>query len=226
MKTALMLLRNIPVTLTGVQLTARKALVLPTDITQALIGQLLGYAFAYRSSPTSNTRIEWSFGALRGEYAQFLADIFNLYCNTGVIVKATGAAGFRLKTVSLALFNPLFDMFYVLDDATGKYTKLVPVMIDQLMTPVVLAHLIMGDGNFLAWEKTVRIYTNAFTYEDCVRLAAAITKMGIKTTVRKDRTGSKGEQQYILAINRPELENLQTMVSPHMHKSMLYRVGL
>lgn len=224
MKTALMLLRNIPVTLTGVQLTARKALVLPADITQALIGQLLGDAFAYRSSPTSNTRIEWSFGALRGEYAQFLADMFNLYCNTGVIVKATGAAGYRLKTVSLALFNPLFDMFYVLDVATGKYTKLVPLMIDQLMTPVVLTHL--GDGNFLAWEKTVRIYTNAFTHEDCVRLAAAITKMGINTTVRKDRTGSKGEQQYILAINRPELEKLQAMVSPHMHKSMLYRVGL
>lgn len=221
-----MLFRNLPVILTAKQLEVRKALVLPEMVKQAMIGQLLGDAFAYRSSPTANTRIEWSFGALRKEYAEFLANMFAPYCNTGVIVKATGAAGFRLKTVSLGLFNDLYDMFYVLNPITGKYIKVVPVMINEVMSPVVLAHLIMGDGNYLAWEGTVRIYTNGFTYEDCVRLAAAITNMGIATTVRKDRIGSKGEQQYILAINRPQLDNLRVMVTPHMHKSMLYRVGL
>jgi hypothetical protein len=226
MKKTLTLFRNIPVQLTSAQLFARKALVLPSDVYQALIGQLLGDAYAYRSSPTANTRIEWSFGAARGDYANYLGDMFSLYCNTGVLVKTTGAAGYRLKTITLKLFNPLFEMFYVLDTVTGKYVKVVPAMINELMTPVVLAHLIMGDGNFLAWEQTVRIYTNDFTHEDCVGLASAISNMGIPTTVRKDRVGSKGEQQYILAINRPHLAKLRTMVSSHMHKSMLYRIGI
>lgn len=226
MKNTLTLFRNIPVQLTSAQLFARKALVLPSDVYQALIGQLLGDAYAYRSSPTANTRIEWSFGAARGDYANYLGDMFSLYCNTGVLVKTTGAAGYRLKTITLKLFNPLFEMFYVLDTVTGKYVKVVPAMINELMTPVVLAHLIMGDGNFLAWEQTVRIYTNGFTHEDCVRLASAISNMGIPTTVRKDRVGSKGEQQYILAINRPHLAKLRTMVSSHMHESMLYRIGI
>ena len=224
MKVFYTLLRNIPVTLTQAESLARNAISMPTDITQVLIGQQLGDAYAFRSSPTANTHIEWSFGALRSEYAQYLSDMLSLYCNTGLL--KLGTSNYRLKTVSLALFNSLFNMFYVLNVVTGKYVKVVPAMINELMTPIVLTHLIMGDGNFLSSENTVRIYTNAFTLEDCVRLAAAMTNKGIKTTVRKDHKGLNGEQQYILAIGRTQLENLRSMVVPHKHTSMLYRVGL
>lgn len=227
MKTNLTLYRNVPVVLTQAVLDARKAVSLPTDVTQALIGQLLGDAYAYRSSPTANTRIEWSFGALRQEYAEYIANMMSLYCNISWGLRPLlASSNYRLKTVALSLFNSLHDMFYVQDAVTGKYNKVVPVMINDLMTPIVLAHLIMGDGNFHGPRKTVRIYTNAFTYDDCVRLAAAITNMGIVTSVHKDRIGANGEQQYLLAIGNPELNKLRTIVAPYMHKSMLYRLGL
>lgn len=124
----------------------------------------------------------------------------------------------------MMVFNTFFDMFYVLDTVTNKYIKRVPLMIMDLMSPITLAHLIMGDGNFDAGRNRVRIYTNSYTYDDCVLLAASISNMGIATSVMKDKVNSKGIQSYILTIR--QLEKLRTIVVPHMHKSMLYRVGL
>lgn len=66
-------------------------------------------------------------------------------------------------------------MFYMPNINKG-YTKIVPLNIDDLMSPVVLAHLIMGDGNFKPKDHIIRIYTNSFTHEDVKRLAYSITK--------------------------------------------------
>ena len=203
------------------QSQARQSTSVPAIISQALVGQLLGDAFASRSSPTANTRIEWSFGVNVGAYANYIATLFGPYCNTGLI-----RGGTRLKTVTLPLFNYFHDIFYTLDTVTGRYVKVVPVMIMELMSPIVLAHLIMGDGNYHVAEQYVRIYTNGFTHADCIRLAASITTLGIPTTVRKDKVGLNGEQQYLLAINKPYMSKLREVVVPHMHSSMLYRVGL
>lgn len=117
-------------------------------------------------------------------------------------------------------------MFYVLSADTGKYVKVVPPMIMDLMSPITLAHLIMGDGNFDAGRNRVRIYTNSFSHTDCLLLSNAITAMGISTSVMTDKVGRKGEQQYILTIGAQQLDALRAMVSPHMHSSMLYRLGL
>lgn len=94
------------------------------------------------------------------------------------------------------------------------------------MNPIVLAHLIMGDGNYHITHNRVRIFTNSFTYNDCVRLAESITNMGITTRVLFDRVGKDGNKQYILSIDSPFLNTLQTTVGPYMHSSMLYRIGL
>lgn len=129
---------------------------------------------------------------------------------------------FRLKTLSLPVFNYYRHLFYILNPITGKFVKSVPSNILDLLSPVVLAHLIMGDGNFQLDSKTVRIYTNGFTKADNDRLASAINaKFGIVVNVKPDR-----RNQYILKIGPAELSKLQQLVSSHMHSSMLYRIGL
>jgi hypothetical protein len=80
----------------------------------------------------------------------------------------------------------------------------------------------MGDGNFDAGRNRVRIYTNGFSQSDNQRLAAAIsTNIGIEVGVMPDKPG-----QYILTIGARHLDTLRKEVSPHMHPSMLYRLGL
>lgn len=129
---------------------------------------------------------------------------------------------FRLKTIALPVFNLYRDMFYVFDPVKKKFVKVIPNNIIELLSPIGLAHLVMGDGNYQPDARTIRIYLNGFTYADVARLAAAIeAKYGIIVGVRHDRKG-----QYILAIGAKELHKFQNLVSAHMHESMLYRIGL
>lgn len=90
------------------------------------------------------------------------------------------------------------------------------------MDPLVLAYLIMSDGNFDQGRKRVRIYTNCFTKQEVEKLALAINNnLGIYTGVLHDRN-----DQWILTIGAKNLELLRNTVSPYFHSSMLYRIGL
>lgn len=116
-------------------------------------------------------------------------------------------------------------MFYILQ-SNGNYKKVIPTNIDQLLCPVVLAHLIMGDGTFSIMDNRVRICTYNFTFEECNMLANAITKnCNVICKVLLDRTGYSGDKQYVLTIGKNQLMKLQGVVSSHMHPSMLYRIG-
>lgn len=90
------------------------------------------------------------------------------------------------------------------------------------MTPVVLAHLIMGDGNLKPKDNIIRIYTNSFSKEDVERLGIAITKkLGIIVKVVSDRNN-----QYLITISRNQLELVRSIILPYMHPSMVYKLGL
>lgn len=206
----------------------RKLTSLPYELHQAVIGMLLSDAGCYRTKgPTSNSRLEWSFGQHRADLAQFIYDLLKDYVQTPVSTLFTRPnaesepiLSHRLKTLALPVFNFYRELFYKLNPVTGKYVKIVPLNIEELLTPIALAFIIMGDGNYK--DGAVRIYTNGFTHEDNLRLVAAMQHVfGIKVRVKHDR-----KNQYILVINSSELRQLQQIVLPHMHSSMLYRIGL
>lgn len=79
-------------------------------------------------------------------------------------------------------------MFYVFDEKLQKIIKIVPYNREDIISPVVLAHLIRGDGNIKPNDKIIRIYTNSFSKQDVERLAKAITnKLGIVTKAVYER---------------------------------------
>lgn len=87
-------------------------------------------------------------------------------------------------------------MFYKFNTEKGKYVKIIPHNILTFLNPVVLAYLIMTDGNFDKNRNRVRIYTNSYSKEDVERLASAINiKLGIYVGVLHDR-----KDQWILTI--------------------------
>ena len=196
-----------------------------------LIGIMLGDGSLYKSSHTSNTRLEMSFGEKYESFAKYLGELFKEYMNNPVKSvnikgkeKVLGAFGenYRLKTKSLPLFNPYYNMFYSVDPITGASKKIVPLNISELMDPVVLAYLIMTDGNFDKPRNRVRIYTNSFQKEEVENLAFYIqSNLGIYTGVLYDR-----KNQWILTIGAKQLKNLREIVSPYFHETLLYRIGL
>lgn len=203
---------------------------LPTLLHQVMVGIMLSDGGIFYASVRSATpRFEFSMGQDRWAFAQHLASLFKEYAvnplkaiRVQAIVNGKWITSYRFKTKSLSIFTYYRNMFYKYHESTGRYVKVVPAGIIELLTPVALAYLIMGDGNYDSVRNRVRIYTNSFTKKDVERLAEAINKnFGIYAGVMLDR-----KDQYIITIGAKELDKLRSLVLPHMVPSMKYRVGV
>lgn len=85
----------------------------------------------------------------------------------------------------------------------------------------------MGDGQFKADARSVRLHFNSFTAEDQQRLCDALLNLyNISAVVKFDRIGRDNKPQYITVIANADLIKLQSLVKRYMHSSMLYRIGL
>lgn len=100
-----------------------------------------------------------SFGTKYKQYAENIENLFIDYIKNPikqVEIKVDNKIyiNYRLKTKTLPLFNVYHNMFYVLNTDTNKFVKVVPNDIENLMNPIVLAYLIMSDGNYekLSWR--------------------------------------------------------------------------
>jgi hypothetical protein len=202
---------------------------LPGNLHSILIGLMLGDGYLYKTSTTSNTRFEISFGKDRLFFANWIENLFKEYSNTGIktiINKDTSLFNwkynYRFKTKTLPIFNNYHNMFYVPNNETWKYIKIIPNNILELMNPIVLAYLIMTDGNFDKARNRVRIYTNSYSKVDVERLAKAINiNLNIYVGVLHDR-----KDQWILTIGAKQLNLLRKIVRSHFEPSMLYRLGI
>lgn len=197
-------------------------------LNDVLIGLLLSDGYLERSSPTSNVRLTISFGAKHSAYLMYLFNLIEPYTNTRPISISvynkqteTNNEVWRFKTVSLPQLLYYYELLYKAN-SEGKIKKIIPLNIEELMSPVVLAHLIMGDGNLKQPDKIIRIYTNSFTQVEVNLLALAITrKLNILTKVVHDRNN-----QYMLTISKSQLPLVQQILKPHMHPSMYYKIDL
>jgi len=198
-----------------------------SDLHSILNGITLGDGSIYRSSATFNARLEMSFGKKYEEFALHLGDLFKDYMNNPVKSleikgKNNTYKNFRLKTRTLPLFNYYHELFYKYNLEQNKYVKIVPKNIGEFMNPIVLAYLIMTDGNFDKGRNRVRIYTNSFKKEEVENLALAINnKLSIYAGVLHDRN-----DQWIITIGAKYFSLLRAKVSPHFQTSMLYRIGI
>lgn len=203
------------------------AIQLPLNLKSIFIGTMLGDGSLYRSSPTSNVRFEMSFGQKYESFALHLGELFKDYMSNPVKSlevkgKTMTYTNYRLKTRSLPVFVQYYDMFYEFNVDLNKYVKIIPKDIIEFMDPIVLAYLIMTDGNFDKGRNRVRIYTNSYSKEDVQKLALAINeKLNIYTGVLHDRNN-----QWILTIGANNLDLLRKTVFEHFHSSMTYRIGL
>ena len=187
-----------------------------------LVGFMLTDAGAYRTrGSTGNTRIEWSFGSKQALFASYVNSLFvrTPVRAISVNLNSINTTQYRLKTVSLPIFNVFRDIFYTWDVHANKWIKIVPKNIIELMDPIVLAFIIIGDGNFN--ENRIRIYLNAFTVDEVNLICQAISiKLGIHAVVRHDRN-----HQYMMVIPSKEIEKTRSLVKMYIHESIIYRIG-
>lgn len=193
---------------------------------QVLIGQMLADGNLVRRSPTRNTYFRVGFGQPYQAYANWILQYLKDHSNKGVTKrKDHGYDRYDIVTRVNPLFNYYYVLFYPYNEALDRYVKIVPKNIASMMTPVVLAHMAIGDGTRIG--NKLGLCTHGFLYEECILLANRIRKIGLTTRVVFRRVGSKGQNQYKVEVgNTQELSKLRAMLMPHMFEGMYYKLGI
>ena len=151
-------------------------------------------------------------------YFWFVFSILSPYCSSiptfiSATRKETKIFALQIFTRSLPCFTELHAIYY------PNGIKKIPADIFNLLTPVALAHLIMGDGNLNRHGLTIS--SESFSVNDTVRLLNVLmVKYRLNCSIRKHSIG------YNIYIKEKSMPLLRTIVLPHMHSSMLYKLRI
>jgi len=123
--------------------------------------------------------------------------------------------GYEFNTYTFRSFVWLQTLFY----KNGK--KVIPSSIGDLLTPLALAIWISDDGGWTG--SGVRIATNSFNLEEVQFLIEILkTNFNLNCTVQKIHIKDK----YSIYIKENSILKLRSLILPHLHESMFYKLGL
>jgi hypothetical protein len=134
--------------------------------------------------------------------------------------RATGVGkthyGLNFFTRALPCLTELHSLFY------PNGVKIIPENIYDLLTPVALAHLIMGDGQ--SSRHGLILCTNSFSIQDVVRLMNVLmVRYKLDCNIREHRRSS-GKVEHMVYIKHGSMPILRTIVKSYMYPSMLYKL--
>jgi hypothetical protein len=152
------------------------------------------------------------------EYLLFVFNLLSHYCSSFPHSTTRVRAGTRVYdlqffTRSMPCLTELHSLFY------PNGVKIIPNNIYDLLTPAALAHLIMGDG--AARPHGLIICTDSYSIEDVVRLInVLIIRYRLECTLRFHTP-----TQPRIYIRQHYMPLLRSIVRPHIHYSMQYKLG-
>lgn len=189
---------------------------------EVLVGTLLGDASLERAKPTHNTRL--GLDQTSPAHAPYISTLYIIFKNlTGTepkiqTRKPDKRTGKVYSTIAFrTLRHPVLNEFQELFYKKGK--KIVPINISELLTPVSLAFWIMVDGHITSFGQTI-LNTQSFSLEGINLLQNAI-KSNFKL---RTRLIEKEKDQWLIVIPYGQIVKLHSIVGPHMHETMLYKV--
>ena len=191
---------------------------LPNYQNSVIIGLLLSDGWLIVVSKTSNARLGFKQAINNAQYVWFVFNELSHYCSSYPhLTKGIRAGkpyfGLQFFTRYLPCFTELHSLFY------PQGVKVIPNNIYELLTPVALAHLVMGDGG--AQKHGLTICTDSYKLVDVVRLMNVLMiRYRLDCTIRVPR-----ENQYRIYIRQSSMRLLVSIVSPYIYSSMLYKTN-
>jgi hypothetical protein len=201
----------------------RQQFTIPENLKEITIGLLLGDLFAFKQKLGVNASLCFSQGLVHEAYLNHLYELFASYCLAPPKIihqlphKKNGKvySNIRFQTLALPCFTELYDLFY----PEGK--KVISSNLGDLLTPLGLAYWAMDDGT-LVKNAGFKFCTDGYTIEDVKFLSYLLnTKFDLKTTLHT--SGKEG--QYRIYVPKSKLNELFTLISPHIHQSMKYKIN-
>ena len=197
------------------------------DIISIIIGSVLGDTHLEKRLGGVGTRIIFEQSNKNVDYLMWFHNYFASrgYCNPNkpklhTRVKKDNKVfyHFRVNSYTFSSFNWIHDMFYMCSE--GKYVKIIPLNIEQYLTPLALAIWFMDDGSKL--KKGAKIATNCFTYKELSQLCEILkNKFNLTVTIH---SGGKNKG-YTLYISSQSMTTFSNIVKPFMLPTLYYKLG-
>jgi hypothetical protein len=155
----------------------------------------------------------------KSDYLWFVYNLLSHYCSNYPIL-VTGVRqgnknfGLQFKTRSMPCITELRNLFY-LDNK-----KIIPINIYDLLTPVALAHLVMGDGS--VQRHGLIICTDSYSVQDVVRLMNVMIIRYRLECILRFHTPT----QPRIYIRERSMPLLREIVKSYMCFIMLYKIKL
>jgi len=190
----------------------------PSHIYGIIIGLILSDGWIrYGSLRSKNPLLGFLQSYKNLEYLLFVFSILSHYCKSYPVFRARNRLGkinysLGFYTRSLPCLTEIYYLFYV------NRVKVIPDNIYDLLTPEALAHWIMGDGTTDHGYGLI-ICTDSYSIQDIIKLMNVLMiKYRLNCKLRKHGI------HYRIYIQKRSIYLLKSIVIPHMHSSMLYKI--
>lgn len=196
----------------------KKILVLSSDLHEIICGSILGDLHAEKSNIKGNTRLQFRYSSINEVYVNHLYSLFKDYCGTGPIKLSSfddrinrnkSYNSIKFQTLSLPCFNVYRELFY-----NSERKKIIPLNMEELLTPRGLAHWIMDDG--YKFIEGLYLCTESFNLEENQLLIYILkNKFNLNCGIHKVTNGNR---IYIWKDSKEKLISLvKNFMIPHFY---------
>ena len=214
---------------------------LPGILYDALVGELLGDGHlrfnkkGLDGKPKLNTNAQLAMTLKSKEHVYFLwRDIYGPICtntlphpwpnpNSGKLTTQ-----YHFSSRALPSITQIHNQWYIWSDDNKKFIKIIPSNIFDILTPIGLAHWLMGDGYWDKSSKSALLCTDNFTLDEVKLLISVLdTKFNLYSTPQRRKKSNNEICWRIRFSSKYEnIEQLKLLVLPHMIPSMTYKLNV
>jgi hypothetical protein len=201
----------------------------PSEITEIIYGLMLG---------DGNIRINGNHALLSVQQTDEslvnnLWDILKQWNLVSISVKTLNRHEnhktiYYFQTLTIPYFTELYSKWYGIS-VNGKRNKILPSDIYDKLTPVALAHWIIGDGSFDGHGRGIgrlSLHTENFTLDEVNILKdVLLQKFNIESNLRKG-VNADPTRGYVIRIPAISVVTVRDLCKDHVYPSMKYKLGL
>jgi len=205
------------------RVSAKSNLELTPELSEIIIGIILGDLHAERKNLNSNTRLQFKQSSKNQAYIEHLWNLFKDYCGSEPKVtswfddrptKNKTYSSVKFSTFSLPCFNVFRTMFY---DSTG--VKFIPDDLEDHLTARSLAYWACDDG--YKTETGFYFCTDSYSLSDIQKLANILkNKFDLECGIHKHTNG------YRLYIFSSSKDKLIQLIKPYIISHFYYKFDL
>lgn len=198
----------------------KKTLKLTKKQKEILVGLILGDGHLETLNNGKTYRLKVEHSLKQREYLDWLYLNFKDWINKVPEVRKRTSLGKIIETYGFTTYTSSILRFYAQQFYLNR-KKIIPKMIDKIITPQSLAVWFMDDGSIKSKaHKALVIHTHGFSKDDLLLITKVLeNKFGLKIGLQKQY------DKWRLYIYSKSVDNFKKIISSYILPSMQYKLG-